>query len=146
MRQRMKKCLSLILCGVLFAAMTLSLAGCKDESESAIKAGEENVENFKVGETTNEFIFEVVDEEGNVTTFPIKTDASIVGDALLSYGLISGDEGEYGLYVKTVNGITADYETDGKYWAFYVNGEYAMSGVDATVIEPGVTYSFKIEK
>ena len=35
---------------------------------------------------------------------------------LLSLDLIAGDEGEYGLYVKTVNGITADYETDGMYF------------------------------
>ena len=28
----------------------------------------------------------------------------------------------------------------------YVNDEYAMSGVDATEIEDGATYAFKVEK
>ena len=49
-------------------------------------------------------------------------------------------------YEKTVNGITADYDTDGSYWAFYVNGEYASSGVDSTPVVDGDTYSFKVEK
>ena len=59
--------------------------------------------------------------------------------------MLSGDEGPYGLYVKTVNGITVDYDKDGKYWAFYVNGEYATSGVDTTEIADGVSYGFKAE-
>ena len=57
-----------------------------------------------------------------------------------------GEDGQYGLYVKTVNGITADYDVDGTYWAFYINGEYAMSGVDVTDIAAGSTYAFKVEK
>lgn len=50
------------------------------------------------------------------------------------------------LYVKTVNGITADYDTDQTYWAFYVNGEYASTGVDSTPVNEGDTYEFKVEK
>ena len=67
-------------------------------------------------------------------------------DALLEEGLIEGEDGAYGLYVKKVNGILADYEVNQTYWAFYINGEYAMSGVDATDIVEGATYSFKVEK
>ena len=36
-------------------------------------------------------------------------------------------------------------DKDGKYWAFYVNGEYASAGVDATDITEGATYAFKVE-
>ena len=68
-----------------------------------------------------------------------------VGAALLSLGLIAGEDSEYGLYVKTVNGVTVDYDTDGKYWAFYVDGEYAATGVDSTDITAGATYTFKAE-
>ena len=49
------------------------------------------------------------------------------------------------IYVKTVNGVTLDYDKDGKYWAFYVNGEYAQTGVDSTDITAGAEYSFKAE-
>ena len=68
-----------------------------------------------------------------------------VGAALLSLGLIAGEDSEYGLYVKTVNGVTVDYDQDGKYWAFYVDGEYAATGVDSTDITAGATYTFKAE-
>ena len=78
--------------------------------------------------------------------FTIKTDKDTVGAALLENGLIAGEEGAYGLYVKVVNGITADYDIDGSYWSFYINGEYAMSGVDTTTIEEGVTYKLEYTK
>lgn len=96
------------------------------------------------GETV-EFTFVAVDLEGKEETFQITTDKKTVGEALLEEGLIQGEPGPYGLYVKTVNGITLDYDTDGKYWAFYVDGEYGMTGVDETDIVPGSTYAFKPE-
>ena len=92
------------------------------------------------------FLFTVVDKDGNETDFEIHTDKKTVGDALLELKLIDGDDGDYGLYVKTVNGITADYDVDKTYWAFYVNGEYATAGVDSTDIKEGASYSFKVEK
>ena len=99
-----------------------------------------------LGEGNTVFMFTVVDGEGNESLFEIHTDKEIVGDALAELGLIEGEESEYGLYVKKVNGITADYETDGTYWAFYINGGYAMSGVDTTPITEGEAYMFKVEK
>ncbi len=87
----------------------------------------------------------MVDKDGVETLFEIHTDKEIVGEALTELELISGDEGDYGLYVKTVNGITVDYDTDGKYWAFYINDEYASTGVDSTPIAEGESYSFKVE-
>ena len=95
------------------------------------------------GETS--FDLKVTDLEGKETSFTINTDKKTVGEALLDVGLIAGEKGAYGLYIKTVNGITVDYDKDGKYWAFYVDGEYAMSGVDMTDIEKGVSYALKVE-
>ena len=65
--------------------------------------------------------------------------------ALVENGLIAGDDSEYGLYVKTVNGITLDYDKDGKYWAFYEENAYANQGVDSTPIKEGGVYTFKPE-
>jgi len=59
-----------------------------------------------------------VDKEGSETQFEIHTEKETVGEALVELGLIAGEESEYGLYVKTVNGITADYDKDGVYWRF----------------------------
>lgn len=98
-----------------------------------------------LGEGSTVFDFSVVDKEGVTTDFEIHTDKETVGEALLELELIDGEESEYGLYVKTVNGITADYDKDGVYWAFYINGEYASTGVSETPVTEGETYSFKVE-
>ena len=99
-----------------------------------------------LGEGQTIFTFHVTDADGNETNFEIHTDKETVGEALLELDLIAGEDSEYGLYVKTVNGITADYDKDQTYWAFYVNGEYAQTGVDSTNVTAGDTYSFKVEK
>lgn len=139
-----KKFTSLLLCMMLIVAMALT-AGCGGKKQENTSAGQEVSVN-KLGEGKTQFNFTVVDKDGKETAFEIHTDKTTVGDALLELGLIAGDEGAYGLYVKQVNGITADYDADQTYWAFYVNGEYGMTGVDVTNIEAGATYSFKVEK
>ncbi len=126
-----KKILSAVLCFVLIAAMALTFASCKDN-------GGQN------GEKT--FTFVVVDLSGTEKSEEITTNKQYVGEALLDQGIIEGEDGDYGLYVKKVNGIVADYDKDKTYWAFYINGEYAMTGVDKTEIKDGETYTFKIEK
>ena len=158
---RSNKSLSLFLCIVLIAAMALFTTGCNDNtietpeqgtnqeteslSESVSNADADIAETVELGEGAVSFVFTVTDADGNESNFLINTDKTKVGDALLENGLIDGEDGPYGLYVKTVNGKTYDYDTDGKYWAFYVNGEYGMNGVDLTDITEGATYSFKAE-
>ena len=123
--------LSVVLCTVLIAAMALSMTACTDNNTSA---------------GTATFTFQVVDGDGKQTDFTITTDKATVGEALLDEGLIKGEDGPYGLYVKEVNGITADYDVDGTFWAFYVDGEMAPTGVDTTKVEDGAVYAFKVEK
>lgn len=173
--KRIKKALSLFLCMVLIVAMALFTTGCNDKAaketvttEAATTAAEKTAEEAPteapaseaaesegklatkeltvLGEGSKSFEFFVADLEGNETWFEIHTDEETVGAALLAVELIAGDAGPYGLYVKTVNGITADYDKDKVYWAFYVNDDYGMSGVDATEIEDGKVYSFRIAK
>ena len=141
----MKKLLSILLCIALIAALAFSTVGCSknDKTEPVASAEASGVVSMGEGETS--FLFNVVDPDGKESNFEIHTDEKTVGAALLSLGLIAGEDSEYGLYVKTVNGVTVDYDTDGKYWAFYVDGEYAATGVDATDITAGATYTFKAE-
>ena len=145
-----RKWLSFILCLALIAAIALTAMGCDQakipETPETTVAGEETAPLTVKGEGATVFYFNVVDKDGNETKFEIHTDKTIVGDALLELGLIAGEEGPYGLYVKTVNGITADYETDGTYWAFYEGDSYGMTGVDLTEIKAGATYAFKVSK
>jgi len=114
--------------------------------ENEEPAGETTGDVTELGEGAIRFDFSVVDKDGNETKYLIHTDEKTVGKALLGLGLIEGEDEDYGLYVKKVNGITADFDTDKTYWAFYINGEYAMSGVDKTSISEGDSYLFKVEK
>ena len=124
----MKKLISLLLALVLVFA----LAACGAKEAPAAEAA-----SFKVV---------VTDLEGNENTFEYTSSAASVGEALVAEGLIAGHKTEYGLYIDTVNGITADWDADQTYWAFYVNGEYASAGIDSTAIAAGTTYGLVLTK
>lgn len=131
------KLLSFVICIMLIAAMAFTVTSCSQK-------------NDKVG-TEFSFTFEIAEGEAEYTktedgAFLVKTNKKTVGDALYALGLIDGDEDSYGLYIKSVNGIVADYDADSTYWSFYIDGEYAMTGASSTPIEAGKTYTFKIEK
>ena len=130
------KTLLSVLSLVLIVAMAFSFSACE-------KDGNTNNGDAKAEKS---FVFKVIDLDGSEKSFDIKTEAKTVGEALLAEKLISGEVGQYGLMVDTVNGIKYDYNADGAYWAFYVNGEYAMSGVDTTEIDETATYSFVATK
>ena len=137
----MKKMLCLIGCVVLIAAMALTFTGCGSGSTSTTEAGSKvSLAGSKVS-----FTVVVTDPEGTETTFDFTTDKETVGEALLEEGLIAGEDSEFGLYVTTVNGITLDWDKDQMYWAFYIDGEYAQTGVDSTNVAEGTVYSFKAE-
>ena len=144
---KLQKLVSLILCGVLLAAAALSFIGCQDTNPTETTTGSvETVAPTVLGEGKTVFYFSVVDGAGVETRFEIHTDETTVGAALLALGLLEGEDSQYGLYVKKVNGISADYATDGTYWAFYENGDYAFSGVDTTNVTAGASYAFKVTK
>ena len=140
---------------VLVIFMMISLTSCdlfKQTTTTSFVATEETplpeiwdtaiyTEDTELGEGSKTFNFKV-DAEGYAVTFTIHTNEETVGAALLTLNLIEGEDSQYGLYVKTVNGILADYDVDGTYWAFYENGEYAMTGVDTTSITVDHIYSF----
>jgi uncharacterized protein YxeA len=164
----MKKRLSCILCSMLIVAMALFTTGCNGTDKSNTAADTATVEEAQteasteegqaedeqsaamvdgeeLGEGNTQFTFSVTDPDGKEISVEIHTDETTVGAALVALGLIEGEDSEYGLYVKTVNGTTLDYDADGSYWAFYINDEYAQTGVDATDIEEGNVYSFRAE-
>ena len=154
----MKKIFAIILSLVLILSLTACAAAPAATEPAATEPAVSNpalenpaTEPAPEGEETEpavskaEFTFIVVDKDGKETPFTVATDKTYVGEALIDEGLIEGEEGPYGLYVKTVNGQTLDYDTDGMYWSFYVDGEYGLTGVDMTEIGPGTTYMFKAE-
>lgn len=102
-------------------------------------------ENQEFGAGENTITVDVTAEEKTVE-FTVHTDKETLGDALLEHELIAGDDGAYGLYVKVVNGILADYNTTKSYWGINKNGESLMTGVDAEKIADGDKYEFVYTK
>ena len=153
---------ALVISLVLIAAMALCMTSCgKDNTSSSGSASQTEVKDSgetkeaqeanEAGEATETadpdegktaFTFTVKYEDGKAESEVIKTDKKTVGEALLDKGLISGSDSEYGLMVDTVKGVRADYTKDKAYWAFYINGDYANTGVSSTDVKDGAEYSF----
>lgn len=82
---------------------------------------------------------EVVNSEGEVTSYELQTDAEYLQQAMdeadgLEY---SGTEGDYGMMIDTVNGEKAVFEETGAYWGFYVNDDYCNYGISEQPVEDG---------
>lgn len=98
-----------------------------------------------VGEKS--IIVEIVDNKGASIIYKHNTDAEYLRQALEEIdGLtIEGEESEYGLFIKSINGVTADFEADGAYWSLYTNGEYATYGIDDEPVHDNDSFSIKYE-
>lgn len=122
----------------LIFVMCLSLISCV---ASNLWQGATYTKDTVLGEGSKTLTVKVT-AEGKSVTFTIYTDKATLGDALSEHNLISGEQGAYGLYIKTVNGIYADYNTTKSYWSINKNGEYMSTGVDSETVEEGCTYEF----
>lgn len=93
----------------------------------------------KTAEGAKSITIEVVDNNANSTVYDVHTDAEYLRQAMEEAdGLeFSGTEGEYGLMVETVNGVTADWNVDQSYWSFWVNGNYCEYGIDMQPVADG---------
>ena len=90
-------------------------------------------------EGNKEITIEVLGKDKPSEVYELKTDAEYLRQAMEeAEGLtFDGEDGEYGMMVYTVNGETADFEKDGAYWSFNVNGEYCNYGIDSQPVMAG---------
>ena len=132
----MKKTIRIL---ISILCIALLFAGC-NKGPVYVDGTAKYTEDVTLGEGSKTITVTVKDHEGKAVVFTIKTNAKTVGDALLENDLIAGDEGAYGLYVKVVNGLRADYDKDHAYWGFNVNGETSLTGVDMTDLTDGGVY------
>lgn len=86
---------------------------------------------------------EVVHGDGTDKEFVIQTDAETLRGALDQESLIDGTESEYGLYILTVDGETAD-ESLQQWWSITQDGEMTMYGADEQVIADGEHYELTL--
>ena len=106
------------------AAAVIIAGGIYMMSRPAVSAGEKHI------------IVEVIGPEGASEEFTYDTDEEYLRGVLEPAGLISGDESEYGMYVKTVAGYTAD-EAGQEWWYITKGGEQLNTGVDTTPVTDG---------
>ena len=140
---------------LLACMLALSFAACgKGAADSTASSDAETTERTteatapwtSVGEGDCAFPFIVTFADGTRQNYVVTTSKQTIGEALVDAGLIAGEESEYGLYVKTVCGVTADYDADGTYWALYVNGEPSLVGVDSLKCTDITDVEFRIAK
>ena len=140
----MKKTLltALLLLALTVAALASCASGVIREGlwEDAIYTTDQIIGE---GETTFYLIVEAGD---NSVTFTVKTEKTVLGEALRDMDIVKGEEGAYGLYIKSVNGILADYNVDQSWWGVKVEGVTSDYGVDSIEIEDGKTYSLVYSK
>ena len=98
--------------------------------------------NFKpkTSEGEKSFTVKVIHSDLSEKTFTRTSNGEYLGELLLKEGLIKGEKGTYGIYITEVDGEQAIYEKDKSYWALFINGEYATTGIDATPINDGFEY------
>ena len=126
-----------IFCFLVLMITIFSFAACIGPAETEdIWANAIYKEDTKLGSGDKNLTVSVEAKDKTVI-FTISTDKKRVGEALLEHKLISGEKGPYGMYVKVVNGITADYDIDQSYWSFNKDGEYMTTGVDLTEFSSG---------
>ncbi len=130
---------------LLAVSVIICLAACSTADKTGLWEDATYLKDTEFGEGAKTIAVEVKAAARSVI-FTVHTDKKTVGEALLEHELIAGDEGEFGLYIKQVNGITADYDADRSYWAFYIDGEYAMTGVDVTEIDQDAEYRLEYTK
>lgn len=92
---------------------------------------------------TKEFTVEVVLDDSTTNTYELKTDEEYLRPVLEAEALISGTESDFGLYILTVDGVTAD-ESIQQWWSIDVNGEMAQTSVDTIVVEDGSIYTLTL--
>ena len=142
----MKKTVSSIICALLSIVLVVCLASCGNTVDAeGLWENATYRKDTELGKGATTVQVQVKAGEESIT-FTIKTDKKTLGDALLELGLVTGDQSQYGLYIKTVNGIRADYDLDKSYWGFYKNGEYMLTGIDGAEIADGEHYELVYTK
>ena len=137
MKKNFISVISILLALIFVLTSALALVSCSNDGDKT----EESTQATPITIT-----LEVIYPDGSSKEFVIATDSSkTLRQALEGEGLIAGEEAQYGLYVKVVDGVTADYDVDQSWWSLSKGGEMLMAGVDSTSIADGdhfeLTYS-----
>jgi hypothetical protein len=126
-KHRRKVLLSVVALALVMAAVCVVYIAFGPKASS----GQKNIE------------VEVVFAADDTKTWEITTDAEYLRQALEQENLVAGTESEYGLFITTVDGVTAD-ESQQQWWCVTKGGEDVYTGVDSTAIADGDHYEITL--
>lgn len=132
-----------ILCLFAAALLVFNLAACSKQVNKEVDPSDKSTYS-EIGTGARSFYLDIIFEE-HEKHYKISTGQSNVGPALEELGLVEGHNGEYGLFIESVEGEKHVYEEDGKYWAFYEEGQYAVKSIDRTPIKNEALYALRVE-
>ena len=124
-----KKTRNIIIAVCVLIALVVGALLIYNANKPAAQAGDKNI------------VVTVIHKDESTKDFAINTSAETLRAACEEQNLIAGDESEYGLYVKTVDGETVN-EDNQEWWSITKDGEMLMTGVDDTMIADGEQYAF----
>ena len=134
-----------IICISLIIFTCFNFTACNNKNESDLWQDAAYTKDTEFGGGSKAVYVEVIAQDKSIT-FTINTDKETLGDALMEHNLISGEKGSYGLYVKFVNGIEADYDKTSSFWALTKKGESLVTGVDGEKIKNNDHYELTYTK
>lgn len=118
-----------------------AFAGCQQAAEQSSAPAASDTSTAAAAATNITLM--VVHKDGSEKEFPIATKEQYLRAALEAESLIAGEESEYGLFVKTVDGETAD-DAKQEWWCLTKDGEMTETGVDAIEIADGDKFEFTL--
>ena len=135
---------------ILALTFTIALTACQKELAPEVETEGEvertgawknaiYTKDTEFGEGEKTITVKVIAEEQEIV-FTIHTNEQYLDKAMLAHELITGENSEYGLYVKTVNGILADYNVDGTYWSVCKDNTPTPVGISSVEIADGDSY------
>lgn len=127
-RKTNTKLLSLLLALMLILPV---FSGCGTAKDSGTTAGTKTVS------------VQVVHKDGTAKDFSITTEGETLREALEQESLVEGEDSQYGLYIKTVDGETAD-ESNQEWWCLTQGGEMTSTGVDGITIADGDSFELTL--
>lgn len=113
--------------------------GVPDETNAGLWSSATYTEDTEIGSGAHTALITVT-IDGKSVVITVRSDKDNLAEMLVETGLAEGDESEYGLYIKRVNGVLADYSVDQSYWSLLQNGVPTAVGASSITITDGDAY------
>ena len=117
----------LLVCGIFAGCAGANNSQQPSNGSSAVAAAVKNI------------TVTVVHGDGTSKDFPIAAAGETLREALEQENLVEGEDGQYGLFIKTVDGETVDGANQ-EWWCLTKDGEMPNTGVDGVKIADGDVY------